>query len=272
MFFKILTNNYGLFPNGNAQATAAFLGLPGNDETITIGSRTYTFKSVLTVPSVPNEVLIGLTADECGRNLTQAMVVDPNGESTNYSTGTVVHPTVTAFRDLNNSPEMISFYAIQGGAGGNSIGISTTSASIDLGGAINLTGGADSSNIGMIITGGISPNTFQTEWNTLIPPNLMTASFAIELLIEQLGHSLPSATRFVLALAYGYEENETEFWRTELGDFDSSVTSTMYFFPDRIDVPLKNIPGNSRIACKITSNMGGNPTVIISVQLKPNSA
>ncbi len=62
---------------------------------ITIGGITYTWKTALTDPAVPYEVLIGADNDAAAGNLKKAINKEST-EGTNYGTGTVAHPTVSA--------------------------------------------------------------------------------------------------------------------------------------------------------------------------------
>lgn len=69
---------------------------PSNNDTVTIGSRTYTYKTTLsTGPAVANEVLIGANAAAALANLKKA-INDSGTQGTEYSYGTSAHPDVTA--------------------------------------------------------------------------------------------------------------------------------------------------------------------------------
>lgn len=73
--------------------TLTSTGTAGNNETFTIGSRTYTLKTTLT--GAANEVLIGAAATNTLDNIKEAI----NGTGTpgtNYSQTTLRHPLVTA--------------------------------------------------------------------------------------------------------------------------------------------------------------------------------
>lgn len=63
-----------------------------NNDTVTVGSVTYTFKSALT--GAANEVLRDGTEDNCLTNLKKAINAE-SGIGVNYGTGTVVNPDVT---------------------------------------------------------------------------------------------------------------------------------------------------------------------------------
>ncbi len=62
---------------------------------ITIGDITYTWKTALSEDAVPYEVLIGDDNSAAAANLQKAITASGT-EGTNYSTGTVEHPLVTA--------------------------------------------------------------------------------------------------------------------------------------------------------------------------------
>lgn len=70
---------------------------------ITIGGTTYTWKTALsedTDEAVPYEVLIGANNSAAAANLQKAIMAGDT-EGTNYSTGTVAHPLVTATVSAN---------------------------------------------------------------------------------------------------------------------------------------------------------------------------
>lgn len=108
-----------------------------NNDTVTIGSTVYTFKTTLsTGPTVPFEVLIGADAATTLDNLKLAINAGA-GAGTNYSTGTTAHPTVTATTNTDTTQVV---EAITAGTAGNSIA-STKSAAHLSWGAATLTGG-----------------------------------------------------------------------------------------------------------------------------------
>lgn len=83
---------------------------------ITIGDVTYTWKTALTDPAVPYEVLIGADNAAAAGNLKKAIGKEAT-EGTNYGTGTVAHPLVTATVSSN----VVTLKAKTKGAAGNAI-------------------------------------------------------------------------------------------------------------------------------------------------------
>jgi hypothetical protein len=95
---------------------------PGNTETITIGTRVYTWKTTLT--AAVDEILIGLNVDDCIDNLVAAL--NHTGvEGTQYSTGTVINTQVTATKDSGTA---MTLTAKVPGLAGSSIATTTTMA------------------------------------------------------------------------------------------------------------------------------------------------
>ncbi len=81
-----------------AAAAAGLLTLVANagaGETVTIGSKTYTFRASLTASTTANEVLIGATATATLLNLLAAITIG-TGAGSAYGSLTTVNPTVTA--------------------------------------------------------------------------------------------------------------------------------------------------------------------------------
>jgi hypothetical protein len=93
----------------------------GNDETVVIGARTYTFKTALT--GAANEVLIGADRSASGANLAAAINAG-SGAGTTYGTGTVAHADVTAA----NASGVVTITAKLKGTAANSIATTETMA------------------------------------------------------------------------------------------------------------------------------------------------
>jgi len=76
------------------------VGNAQDGDEITIGGITYTWKTALSEDAVPYEVLIGDDNSDAAANLQKAIMAGDT-EGTNYSTGTVAHPLVTATVSAN---------------------------------------------------------------------------------------------------------------------------------------------------------------------------
>lgn len=83
---------FNLVPKSQALLTSDATA-PSNNDTVTVGGVTYTFKTTLT--GAANEVLINTTAAAALTNLKRAITLTGT-IGTDYGTGTVVNPLVTA--------------------------------------------------------------------------------------------------------------------------------------------------------------------------------
>jgi hypothetical protein len=110
-------------------------GVPAANDTVTIGSRTYTWKSALT--GAANEVLIGGTITASGDNLAAAINRGP-GEGTVYGANTLINDDVAA----SNSSGAVTVTAKLAGDSANSIA-TTESGTNTAWGAATLAGGTD---------------------------------------------------------------------------------------------------------------------------------
>lgn len=108
-----------------ATAELSFTGAALTDgDTVTIGTRTYTFKTLLT--GAPDEVLIGAVTDSLA-NLKSA-VNGTAGEGTTYGAGTVSHASVEATTLTGTTA--LSFRARVAGETGNTIAKSEASSNL----------------------------------------------------------------------------------------------------------------------------------------------
>lgn len=99
-----------------AKGTLSPLSIPLNTETVTIGTKVYTFQTALT--NVDGNVLIGASATTAMANLASAINLTA-GAGTTYAAATTIHPTVSA-----NGGNPLIITAKTTGIGGN--GIATT--------------------------------------------------------------------------------------------------------------------------------------------------
>lgn len=129
-----------------ASGTLTFSGNASNNETVTIGSTTYTFKTTLTPAA--NEVLVGASAEDSLQNLCDAVSLG-GGAGIRYASSTVAN--TQAFLAKTNAAATATCYAIAPGTGGNSLATTETMASGSWGGA-TLSGGTQvSSNLDCVV-------------------------------------------------------------------------------------------------------------------------
>lgn len=121
-----------------ATGTLTYTANVADSDTVTIGSQTYTYQTVLTDSA--DNVLIGATADDSVNNLLAAINAGA-GAGTLYGTGTVANVDVTA---VNGGGDTMDVTAIASGTAGNSIATTETGTNISWAGA-NLTGGSGTS-------------------------------------------------------------------------------------------------------------------------------
>jgi len=115
-----------------------FAGVVTNNDTVTIGDRTYTFKSTLT--GAANEILIGANAPASVANIVAAINA-ASGAGTTYGTGTVVNADVFAY---DGPGDTVGVVAKARGTASNSIATTETlTNAASIWGAATLTGGAD---------------------------------------------------------------------------------------------------------------------------------
>jgi phage tail sheath protein FI len=120
--------------SNQANGLLTFGGNALNNETVTIGVKTYTFQSVLT--NIDGNVLIGASASASINNLYSAIVLGA-GAGVSYAAATVAHPTAGA--SVPVAATMVVF-ALVGGVAGNAIA-STSTVTLGTFGSATLTGG-----------------------------------------------------------------------------------------------------------------------------------
>ena len=173
--FRVIAGTAGVKASGTLTSTGT---APANNDTVTIGSVTYTFKTALSAgPTVPYEVLIGASADAALDNL-KAAINDTGVEGTNYSVGTVAHPTVEATTNTATTQLVV---ARIGGTAGNAIATTEVSAQLSWG-AATLLNGTDPNYISLIEVGPIGgPFTSLTNSNVVwITSDYETAQAVID--------------------------------------------------------------------------------------------
>lgn len=120
-------------------------------ETVTIGSVTYKFSVNLSDPAVTNEIKIGADASASLDNLIAAINAAA-GAGTTYSTGTVVHPTVSAAAGAGDTVDLTAKTI---GVAGNAIATTTTAGDASFG-AVTLENGADAVVNEVVVAGSAS--------------------------------------------------------------------------------------------------------------------
>jgi len=128
--------------NAAWDGAAVFLAGGLEAETVTLGTgataKTYTYRAVLSIPAVANEVLIGANQTASHLNILRA-VNKGAGEGTLYGTGTTAHTTVVA--DSSDGTHTV-FSARVKGTAGNSLASTETCALAGFG-AGTFAGGTD---------------------------------------------------------------------------------------------------------------------------------
>lgn len=118
-----------------ASETLTLTGQPLDTETVTIGTKTYTFQATLT--DVDGNVLIGATASDSLDNLIAAITLGAGAGST-YAASTTLHPTATAAAGAGDTMDAT---AKKAGTAGNSIATTETLTNGSWG-AATMSGGA----------------------------------------------------------------------------------------------------------------------------------
>lgn len=118
-----------------ATGTLTMTGNAVDTETVTLGSKTYTFQNTLT--DVDGNVLIGATASDSLDNLIAAITLGA-GSGTLYAASTTLHPTVTAAAGAGDTMDVT---AKDKGTAGNALASTETLTNGSFGGA-TLSGGA----------------------------------------------------------------------------------------------------------------------------------
>lgn len=119
--FGMLFAGYKEFRYVNlARATLFLNSLPTADDTVTIGSTTYTFKAAV---GAANTVLIADTVAETIDNLVAAVVATSSLEGTSFGTGTTANADATALAFYD---DQLAVYAKTSGTAGNAVATTET--------------------------------------------------------------------------------------------------------------------------------------------------
>lgn len=123
------------FLGASAEGSVSFAGLPSADETLTVGSTIYTFKSTLTGAS--NEILIGATAADTATNTNAAINASADDIGTLFGNGTTINTDASATVDST----VITLVAAAPGEPGNDTTLSDTATNVTV---TAFSGGKDS--------------------------------------------------------------------------------------------------------------------------------
>lgn len=169
------------------------------DETVTIGSRTYTWKAAV---DAANQVKVGATAAESLDNLVAAVMAGA-GAGTLYGAGTVVHADVTAVRA---SATLVATAKIKGTAG-NALA-STETMTLASWGAATFAGGLDA-------TATQTRDAILAAFNANIPASVSTAFTGGLVIVDSDGRGVKATTETLAGAG-----NAWQFGATTIG-FDN---------------------------------------------------
>lgn len=138
---EIVANAAGAFASDaitdHATVTLTGTGNPVAAETMTLGSRVYTFRATAATFAGANEILIGAALTNTLDNI-KAAINGAAGEGTTFSNNTLRHETIFA---SNKTATTVVFHARVAGTAGNSLASTETMTNNSFG-AGTLTGGA----------------------------------------------------------------------------------------------------------------------------------
>lgn len=142
---------------------------PSDGDTVTIGTKVYTFKTALT--PTEGEVLINSTADAALLNLIRA--INHSGTPNTDYKAAAANAQVTAATSVTSHAFVVT--AITPGSGGNAIATTETSAHLSWGGAVLATGGtAISASTARVIT---ANNNYGTAFDVFQAPGATVLDF-----------------------------------------------------------------------------------------------
>lgn len=129
--YKTLTKAAGTITVADSQNASG-------DDTITIGTRVYTFKAALTEPAEADEIKIGDDAAGTAVNIKDAILATVGAIGTTVSTGTVANTQVSAAA----ATRVVTVTALANGTAGNAIALAKSGTHLAVS-AATLTGGTD---------------------------------------------------------------------------------------------------------------------------------
>jgi len=151
---KSITVTSATIPTATGTLTGSNTTNVSNNDTVTIGAVTYTFKTSLTASTTANEVLIAGSGNSDSSLLNLIRAINQTGTpGTDYGSATVIHPTVTAASSVTSNAFLVT--ARESGTDGNAIATTEVAAVLSWG-AATLTGGADT----IAIAGTIADTTY----------------------------------------------------------------------------------------------------------------
>lgn len=125
-----------------ATGTLTLSANPSNNETVTIGATTYTFKTTLSVSPTANEVLIGSNASDTIDNLINAVNDSGIGEGSQYGSGTTANASASAAAGAGDTMVLTALVA------GYNVSIATTETLVNGSfGVATLTGGLNRTSV-----------------------------------------------------------------------------------------------------------------------------
>lgn len=133
-------SSLGIGLGANASNVLSAIGNAANNDTVTIGTTTYTFKTALT--GAANEVFIGASVSASLSNLASA-VNGTAGAGVAYGVGTVANADATAVAGAST----VTFTAKIAGTGGNAIVSTEVSANMGFSSGVTFAGGAGSAGL-----------------------------------------------------------------------------------------------------------------------------
>ena len=176
-FMEEAESAWGYF--GPDQGSSA---LPTNGETVTVGSKTYTWRTTIN-NGVANEILIGATVNACVVTLACA-IIEGAGKSYTYSTPTTASTQVRAWE---GAPNRVSIKSLEPGAAGNSVATTETCAAwrcYHEGNIVygHLEGGSDAAASNVIQCDDVAEQASYDIYTRIVEaPNVWTVADAVEL-------------------------------------------------------------------------------------------